>query len=69
MKRNEEARQKVDDAVHFVFGDRVKDMFYIAIIASNPNNDLHNHAGELVDAVTGLVSCIHCVAEIGADSS
>ncbi|KAF9525049.1 hypothetical protein CPB83DRAFT_565978 [Crepidotus variabilis] len=57
-KRNEEAHKKVQSATKFVFGDRVKQMFYISIFAANMDTDIHNHAGALVDAVTGLADLV-----------
>ncbi len=50
------SKKKVDDAVDFALGDRVKEMFHISVLAVKPDDEQYGHADDLLDAVTGLVS-------------
>ncbi|TFK43701.1 hypothetical protein BDQ12DRAFT_191612 [Crucibulum laeve] len=57
-KRQKEFQDKVKDAISKHLGDRVNDMLYLEIVATEPASQGRGYGGALVDAVTAVADSL-----------
>lgn len=55
FQRNREVQTKMEKLTFEVIGDRIKDMIYVDLLATQPQSQGHGYGGALLDTVTSLV--------------